>query len=94
MFLIYNYFMHILTLSVSDKMVFIVLLYKLLKVEYTGYLKTGKHETFLSYKNLKNLKHTSLFEKVWSVINEWESELIIEWGIDVKLNVVVIYNMI
>lgn len=93
MLLIYKYFMHILTLSVSDKMVFIILLYKLLKVEYTGYLKTGKHETFLSYKNLKNLKHTSLFE-VWSDINEWESEWIIEWGIDVKLNVVVIYNMI
>lgn len=65
MLLIYNYFMHILTLSLSDKM---------LKVKYTGYLKTGKHETFLSYKNLKNLKHTSLSEKVWSVINEWESE--------------------
>ena len=48
---------------------------------------------YLFYKKLENLEHSLLFEKVWSVINEQVSEWMIEWGIDVKLNVVVVYNI-
>ena len=66
MFLIYNYFMHILTLSVSDKMVFIVLLYKLLKVEYTGCRKLVNMKHFVLQKPEEFETHITVWEALIS----------------------------
>ena len=69
--------MHILTLSVSDKMVFIVLLYKLLKVEYTGCRKLVNMKHFCPTKTWRiwNTHHCLRSFDQW-LMNERLNELL------------------